>query len=154
MTGDGTQIMLTFVADRLNVWMRFGQPRAERILDANRRMLEFAPRRLCCRVHWQANEHGTVAWQLIVLRTCAPGESAERIRGIMPGASLLLRVSGVRRVPAALALIDRIEALGIDPAHSSPDYWRVIHHRLCTQAELPEYGRARHDAYLQREVHR
>lgn len=150
MTRNGTRILLTFI-DRLNVWLRFGRPRAERILDAHRRVLEFAPGSLCCRVRWRANEYGTDEWQLIVIQTGAPGEPIERIRGVAPGAILLLRVTGARYVPSVLALIDRIEALGIDPPDSSPDYWRVLHQRLCTRAELPEYGRARHDAYLMRE---
>lgn len=152
MMDSATRVLLTFVADRLNVYLRFGQPRAERVLDQHRRVLEFSPHSVCCRVSWQANDHGTTAWQLIVLQTGAPGEPVERIRGIAPGASLLLRASGVRHVPAVLAVIDRIEALGIDPSDSSPEYWRVIHQCLCTRAELPEYGRARHDAYRQRQV--
>lgn len=152
MTADGTRIVLTYVPDRINVWLRFGRPRAELILDAWRRVIELSPHVLCCRVRWEANAFGTVEWRVSVFRTCAPGEPLQRIVGLAPGALLLLDAAGSMRVTEVMRLIDRMEAAGIDPADSSPDYWRVVHQRLCVRTPPPEYTHERHAAYLRREV--
>lgn len=150
MSADGTRLLLTYVADQVNVWLRFGHPRAEMMVDAQRRWVELPPHALCCRVRWHANAYGTVEWRLAVLQTCAPGEATERLVGVLPGAALLLNVAGSHSVSAVLALIDQIEAAGIDPAHSSPDYWRVVHQRVCVRVLPPRYTLERHQAFVWR----
>lgn len=48
--------------------------------------------------------------------------------------------------------IDAIEALDIDPASTSPAYWRTLGNRLSARLPLPAYTVERHAAYLAGEV--
>src|SRR5262245_21061221 len=151
MTADGTRVMLSYVAKRLNIWLRFGHPRAELILDGWHCVVELPPHALCCRVHWAANMFGTQSWQLAVFQTGAPGEDLVRCEGVMPGATMLLEARRADDVRCVLRLIDDMEGAGIDPAHSAPDYWRVVHQRLCVREAPPAYTLARHQAHLAHE---
>ena len=51
-----------------------------------------------------------------------------------------------------LPQIDAIEALDIDPASTSPAYWRTLGNRLAARLPLPAYTAERHAAYLAGEV--
>jgi hypothetical protein len=53
-------------------------------------------------------------------------------------------------VQRALAVIDAVEALGLDPAGVSPDYWRHAHNRLSANLELSAYTPERHAAWIGR----
>lgn len=60
----GMRVSLAFVEHRVNVWLRFGQPTVEIVLDRWRRVAMFTPRTVCCRVKWIGNDYGTALWQL------------------------------------------------------------------------------------------
>jgi hypothetical protein len=144
------RVSLAFVEHRVNVWLRFGQPVRETVLDRWRRVAIFEPSAVCCRVKWIGNEHGTVLWQLMVLQAPVSFDSAQLIAGVSPGARILLRADGVRQVKAVLEVIDAIEALGIDPAAVAVTYWRTVSNRLAARQPLPDYTAQRHDAHLAR----
>ncbi len=55
-------------------------------------------------------------------------------------------------LPSVLPQIDAIEALGIDPAATSPVYWRTLANRLSTHLPLPVYTVERRTGYLAREA--
>ncbi len=77
----------------------------------------------------------------MVLQACKPLDAMQRIRGIRPGARILLHVEGERRVRIVLTQIDTIEALGIDPIDVSPSYWQTLGNRLAaglTDTELTQ----------------
>ena len=150
MTGPLTRVALVFVPEKRNVWLRFGRPAHETIIDTQRRTAEFVPGAVFCRIRWEANAYGTVLWQLAVLQAAAPGEALQRIVGIVPGATLLLHVGTAAKVQAVLRLIDAIEATRIDPADVAPSYWRMVHNRLAARVEAPPYTPDRHAAYLLR----
>ena len=61
------RVSLAFVEDRVNVWLRFGEPTVEIVLDRWRRVAMFVPGTVCCRVKWIGNVSGTALWQLLVL---------------------------------------------------------------------------------------
>ena len=147
-----TRVSLAFVAQRVNLYLRFGHPVRELRLDRWRRCAVFLPAAMFCRVRWESNDYGTTRWQLMVLQACTPLDAVQRITGIQPGARLLLCAEGERQVQSVLPQIDAIEALGIDPVSVSPAYWRMLGNRLSARLPLPAYTAERHAAYLAGEV--
>ena len=144
------RVALAFVEHRVNVWLRFGQPVRETVLDRWRRVATFEPNAVCCRMKWIGNDYGTALWQLMVLQAPMPFDGAQRIAGIAPGARILLRADGEQQVKAVLAVIDAIEALGIEPAAVAATYWRTVGNRLAARQPLPDYTAERHAAHLAR----
>lgn len=143
-------VSLAFVEHRVNVWLRFGKPVRETVLDRWRRVATFEPNAVCCRLKWIGNDYGTALWQLMVLQAPMPFDGAQRIAGVAPGARLLLRADGEPQVKAVLAVIDAIEALRIDPAAVAVTYWRTVGNRLAARQSLPDYTTERHAAHLAR----
>lgn len=144
------RVSLAFVEDRVNVWLRFGQPTVEIVLDRWRRVAMFMPGTVCCRVKWIGNISGTALWQLLVMQAPRPFEDAQRVTGVLPGARLLLRADGEMQAKAVLAVIDAIEVLGIDPCTVAASHWRMVGHRLAAGLPLPAYAAERHAAHLAR----
>jgi hypothetical protein len=147
-----TRVSLAFVAQRINLYLRFGHPVREPRLDRWRRSAIFTPAAVFCRVRWESNDYGTTRWQLMVLQARTPLDAAQRIAGIRPGARLLLCAEGELQVQSVLPQIDAIETLGIDPVAVSPAYWRTLGNRLSARLPLPIYTAERHAAYLAGEV--
>ena len=133
------QVSLAFVDQRVNVWLRFGKPARETVLNRWRRVAVFDPGAVCCRVKWIANDYGTTLWQLMVLQ--AP---------TLIDARILLRADGELQVKALQVTIDSIEALGVDPCTVAVTYWRTAGNRLAARQPLPEYTSERHAAYIAR----
>ena len=144
------RVSRAFVEHRVNVWLRFGQPVRETVLDRWRRVAVFELGAVCCRVKWIGNECGTALWQLMVLQAPTPFEDAQRVAGVAPGARVLLRADGEPQVKAVLAVIDAIEVLGIDPGAVAVTYWRTVGNRLAARQPLPVYTAGRHAAHLAR----
>ena len=148
MSSSVARVALVFVASRFNVYLRFGRPVRERIVDAQRRVAEFTPGSVFCRIRWEANTYGTTLWQLAVLQALPRGESVQRIAGVVPGAALLLHADGAPKVQTVLRLIDTIEGQRIDPADVAESYWRTVHNRLAAHVDVMPYTQDRHAAYL------
>ncbi|MEW7980952.1 MAG: DUF2840 domain-containing protein [Candidatus Sedimenticola endophacoides] len=146
-----TRVSLAYIEQRIDIYLRFGEPARTIRLDRWRRVAMFLPAAVFCRIRWHANEYGTVRWQLMVMQTCTPPDAAQRIPGVLPGARLLLNAEGepaVRAVRAVLAQIDAIEALGIATIDVSPAYWRTLSNRLAARLSLTAYTTERHAAWL------
>ena len=143
-----TRVALAYIEARFKLYLRFGEPARTHQLDRWRRSAVFLPGAVFCRIRWQANDYGTVRWQLMVMQACTPLDVAQRIPGVQPGARLLLHAEGDGQVRAVLERIDAIEALGIAPAAVSPAYWRTLGNRLAARLPLPEYTAERHAAWL------
>ena len=146
------RVSLAFVEQRVNVWLRFGHPARETILDRWRRVAAFEPGTVCCRVKWIGNDYGTALWQLMVLQAPTPFDGMQRIGGVVPGARILLRADGEARVKAVLAVIDGIEQSGIDPCAVASSYWHTVGNRLVARQPLPDYTHERHAAHMAREA--
>jgi hypothetical protein len=133
-------------------WLRFGKPVASKICDRKRRIECYAPGQTFGFVRWASNDYGTVHSRFDVLMAVGDGEPVTRFPHVMPGAEILLSVTGWRKVQRIFKLIDAIEALGIDPCDVAPDHWRHIHNRLVA-AETPRvYSPERHRAWLARKA--
>ena len=143
-----TRVALAYIDQHFDLYLRFGEPARIVRLDRWRRSAVFLPNAVLCRVRWQANDYGTIRWQLMVMQACTPLDAAQRIPGVRPGARLLLHAEGENQVRAVLERIDAIEALGIAPVAVSPAYWRTLANRLAARLPLPEYTAERHAAWL------
>jgi hypothetical protein len=143
-----TRVALAYIEPRFKLYLRFGEPARTHQLDRWRRCAVFLPGAMFCRIRWQANDYGTMRWQLMVMQACTPLDAAQRIPGVQPGARLLLHAEGENQVRAVLERIDAIEALGIAPVDVSPAYWRTLANRLAARLPLPEYTAERHAAWL------
>lgn len=143
-----TRVSLAYVAQRINLYLRFGNPARTVQLDRWRRCAVFLPAAIFCRIRWESNDYGTTRWQLMVLQACTPLDAMQSIPGVRPGARLLLHAEGEQKVRAVLTQIDAIEALGIALADVSPAYWRTLGNRLAARLPLPDYTAERHAAWL------
>ena len=143
-----TRVALTYIEPRFKLYLRFGEPARTLQLDRWRRCAVFLPNAVLCRIRWQANDYGTIRWQLMVMQTATPLDAVQRIPGVQPGARLLLHAEGDANVRAVLERIDDIEALGIAAADTSPAYWRTLANRLAARSALPTYTTERHAAWL------
>ncbi|SAK15267.1 hypothetical protein UA18_01207 [Burkholderia multivorans] len=143
-----TRVSVAYIEQRIDVYLRFGEPARVVRLDHRRRVAVFLPRAMFCRIHWQANDYGTIRWQLMVMQACTPLDTVQRIPGVLPGARLLLHAEGEPVVRAVLAQLDAIEAQNIAPVDVSPAYWRTLGNRLAARLPLPTYTAERHAAWL------
>ncbi|QAU22660.1 DUF2840 domain-containing protein [Dyella sp. M7H15-1] len=143
-----TRVSLAYVEQRIDLYLRFGEPSRIVRLDRWRRVAVFQPGAMFCRIRWHANDYGTIRWQLMVMQACTPLDAAQRIPGVLPGARLLLHAEGEPAVRAVLAQLDAIEAQSIAPADVSPAYWRTLGNRLAARLPLPAYTAERHAAWL------
>ncbi len=143
-----TRVSLAYLEHRFKLYLRFGEPTRTLQLDRWRRCAVFLPGAMLCRIRWQANDYGTIRWQLMVMQTATPLDAVQRIPGVQPGARLLLHAEGDANVRAVLERIDGIEALGIAPAAVSPAYWRTLANRLAARSPLPEYTAEQHAGWL------
>ncbi|MFT3719268.1 MAG: DUF2840 domain-containing protein [Pseudorhodoferax sp.] len=143
-----TRVALAYIDQRFDLYLRFGEPARIVRLDRWRRCAVFLPGAVFCRIRWQANDYGTIRWQLMVMQACTPLDGAQRIPGVQPGARLLLHAEGDKAVRAVLARIDAIEARGIAPVAVSPAYWRTLANRLAARLPPPDYTAERHAAWL------
>jgi hypothetical protein len=89
-----TRVALAYIEPRFKLYLRFGEPARTHQLDRWRRCAVFLPGAMFCRIRWQANDYGTIRWQLMVMQACTPLDAAQRIPGVQPGARLLLHAEG------------------------------------------------------------
>ncbi len=143
-----TRVSLAYVAHRINLYLRFGNPVRTIELDRWRRVAVFLPGALLCRIRWESNDYGTTRWQLMVLQAGTLLDTLQSIPGILPGARILLHAEGELKVKAVLQRIDAIEASAIDPVDVSPAYWCTLGNRLSARLALPDYTAERHAAWL------
>ena len=142
-----TQVELVHVEERLQQWIRFGRPAREQLLDRRRRILFFAPGAVFAFVRWRAGDHGTVLSRIDILQAPAAAQGYSTIPSVAPGGISLLRLSGWPKVSRALAAIDGVEALAVDPADACPDHWRHVHNQLACGRTPRDYSLARHRAW-------
>lgn len=146
-----THVELTWLEKRIEQWIRFGRECDETILDRRRRMLSFAPGGVFAFVRWASNDFGTVVSRIDIVRAVESGEAYQTLPFVRPGGEILLHINGWPKVERVLQAIDAVDALGIDPADVSPDYWRHLHNRLAAGEEPRPYARTVHEAWLLRQ---
>ncbi len=89
-----TRVSLACIEPRFKLYLGFGEPVHTLRLDRWRGVATFLPNAMFCRIRWQANDYGTIRWQLMVMQACTPLDAAQRIPGVQPGARLLLHAEG------------------------------------------------------------
>ena len=92
-----TRVSLAYIEARFKLYLRFGEPARTLRLDRWRRCAVFLPRAMFCRVRWEANDYGTIRWQLMVMQAATPLDDMQRIPGVRPAARLLLHAEGETR---------------------------------------------------------
>ncbi|MAX75069.1 MAG: glycosidase [Nioella sp.] len=147
---DLTLVELTWKEGQIEQWIRFGYPVWEERVDHHRRRFGFVPGAIFGVNRWAANAYGTVLSRFDILQAAKPGTPMQTLSFLRPGGTLLLSTHGWPKVERVLQAIDAIEALGIDPADASPDYWRHLHNRLATAQPAHPYTRLQHRAWLKR----
>jgi hypothetical protein len=147
---DLTHVELVWLKKRIENYIRFGKVVSNRNIDRSRRIVSFTPNSVFAFVRWTANDFGTVASRIDILRAVRAGARYSTVAYVRPGADILLSVSGWPKVEKVLQIVDAIEALGIDPVDVSPDYWRHVHSRIAAREEPQSYTRKRHEAWLLR----
>ena len=145
-----TRVRLISLPGRCRLWLRFGKPISETCQSKYQRFVYFVPHALFATLRWHGNDYGTILWQLSILRSVSPWESASRLADVDPGAQVLLRVSGKANIRQVLALIHEIEARQIDVVTVNPDYWRTVQNRLIARDVVPDYTPEEHAAHLAR----
>lgn len=145
-----TLVELTFEKRRIEHWIRFGRKSYEQILDRRRSVVGFTPDSIFAFVRWATGEHGTIISRIDIVRAIRRGEPFQTLPFVQPGGDILLRLDGWRQVQRALAAIDAVEALGLDPTEASPDHWRHVHNRLSAGLEPSAYTPERHAAWIGR----
>jgi hypothetical protein len=145
-----THVELVWLKKRIENYIRFGQVASNRSIDRSRRFVSFTPGSIFAFVRWTANDFGTVASRIDILRAVASGERSSTVAYVRPGADILLAAIGWPNVEKVLKIIDAVEAIGIDPIDVSPDYWRHAHSRLAAREAPRPYTRQRHQAWLLR----
>ena len=67
-----TRVSLAYLEHRFKLYLRFGEPARTLQLDRWRRCAVFLPGAMFCRIRWQANDYGTIRWQLMVMQAGTP----------------------------------------------------------------------------------
>ncbi|TPK95299.1 MULTISPECIES: DUF2840 domain-containing protein [unclassified Mesorhizobium] len=147
---DLTFVELIWLKKRIENYIRFGKTVENRIIDRSRRIVAFAPGNIFAFVRWTANDFGTVAARIDILRAVSPGKRCSTVAYVRPGADILVTAIGWPKVERVLQAIDAVEAIGIDPVDVSPEYWRHVHSRLAARENPRPYTRQRHEAWLLR----
>lgn len=145
-----THVELTWVAKRIEHWIRFGQPVEEKIVNRQRRIVSFRAGSIFALVRWASNDFGTVVSRVDIVRAVVASEPHQTVPFVRPGGDILLRMDGWPRVERVLQAIDAVEAIDVDPCDAAPEHWRHIHSRLTVGHDPRAYTRAQHNAWLLR----
>ncbi|MGI4765172.1 MAG: DUF2840 domain-containing protein [Janthinobacterium lividum] len=145
-----TEVELIHLEGKIERWIRFGREAQERILDRRRRILAFAPGAVFAFVRWASNDYGTTVSRIDVLRAVDAGQSLSTVPFVLPGAEILLRISGWPKVEQVLAAIDQVEALDLRAEDACPDHWRHVGNRIANSQPARPYSADRHRAWLLR----
>ena len=145
-----TQVELTYLAKKIEYWIRFGREAHNRILDRRRRIVSFRPGSIFAFVRWASNDFGTIVSRIDIVCAVAPGEPYQTLPFVRTGGDILLRIEGWPKVERVLKHIDAIQAVGIDPVDVSPDHWRHVHNRLSAGHEPRAYVPDQHRAFILR----
>ena len=136
--GRYTGICLHFEEARINHRLRFGVPDYQVHLDKTRALAFFAANQTLGYIRWQANDYGTQDWQFCVVKTVSVKQHEDKditaFPGIIPGADILLHVSGKTKVKRVLSLLDELEDRGAELTQITKSWWRQLHNRLEVRA--------------------
>ena len=141
-----TRVSLAYIEARFKFHLRFGEPARTLRLDCWRRCAVFLPRAMFCRVRWEANDYGTIRWQLMVMQAATPLDDAAIPACGRPHACCCTPKAKTRCVPCWNA--STASKGKASPPSTSSAYWRTLGNCLAARLALPEYTAERHAAWL------
>lgn len=129
-----TKTKLLFEEKRRNVKLLFGVPSVVEDLRfsewSSSKNVYFKPDSLFALELWSANDYGTVIWMVYVVRAVWPGEAANRVPQVEPGAEILLYARGKGRVRKVLHWLNHLHDEIEDLSGLSPEYFQAAHYSL------------------------
>lgn len=129
-----TKANLLYVEKEKTVKLLFGDPVAAEdqgfAPGSSKRTVYFKPGSIFGLELWAANDYGTAFWMVYILRAVWPGEKANRLPLVEPGAEILLSARGKGRVTKLLAWLARLDQDGIDLTKLPPGYFQAAHYSL------------------------
>jgi hypothetical protein len=128
--GNPQLIELVVHSQLIGRWVRVGRVADAQLAIRRTRFVGFAPGTVFAFAGWTANGCGAGVLRLDIPQAVYRSAPCSTAPGVTSGAEILLRLSGWPRVQRALETIDAVEALDIDPADGTPDYWRHLGQRL------------------------
>ena len=145
-----TRVELTWIENKIEYWIRFGQAANEQIVDRRQRILSFRPNTIFAFVRWASNDFGTIISRIDIVRAVEPGEAYQTLPFVRPGGEILLKIEGWPKVEDVLRHVDAIEAIGIEADAVSPEHWRHVHNRMAAAQQPRAYTLEQHRAFLLR----
>ncbi len=107
----------------------------------------FRPGAMFAQLRHENVQRGHDRWRLLVLRAGWPGAAMVAVTAIVPGAEILLHVTGKGRTERALRAFAAARLLGIDPADISPGWVTGLGAALAENLAPPRYTEAQHAAH-------
>ncbi|WP_423787221.1 DUF2840 domain-containing protein [Hyphomonas chukchiensis] len=130
MTPNLTRVFLGQENSGLSTRLLFGNPASSNLIRPGVSIAAFQQDAVFGYERRRPNERSADGWQIFILKAASPGELASRIRGIQPGAEILLSALNhfhARRASRALSLVWQ----HTDPHTLAPSFWL----RLFTQLQ-------------------
>lgn len=129
-----TKVNLLYVEKRKTVKLLFGDPVDSEdhgfTSGSSKRTVYFKPGSIFGLELWAANDYGTAFWMVYILRAVWPGEQANRLPQVEPGAEILLSARGKGRVSKVLDWLARLDQEGTALSKVSPGYFQAAHYSL------------------------
>ena len=149
---NATQVELTWIKDRIENRICFGHVVDETVLDGTRRIVSIAPASIFGFVRCARDPHGVSVSRIDILRAVTPGQGYSTVPYVRPGGEILLHLASQSKVESALKAIEAVRKLGIDPADTEPEYWRMVHNRLTVTPpdKVHIYTLSQHNMWLRR----
>lgn len=126
-----TAVIIQYRKNRINNRLLFGEPNLIIRRSWQRKFATFQPEQIFGYERWRGNAYGTQSWEIYVLRASAVGP-AVTVKGVIPGAEILLRVNGKTRAKRFLAWLEALERAGVSAQQISAYYWRHAHNAFET----------------------
>ncbi|WP_291078158.1 DUF2840 domain-containing protein [Hyphomonas sp.] len=131
MRRDLTAVIIQYRKNRINHRLVFGEPILTVRRGWHRKLAVFNPGQIFGYERWLGNKYGTQSWETYVLLAVSFGP-VTRVKGVIPGAEILLRTTGKTRAKRVLGWLQEQERSGLKPSQLSAHYWRHAHNAFET----------------------
>lgn len=148
--GPLTKVHLTWIEKKREHWLRFGRVVHVTIVSRSQSIHHLRAGSIFALIRWDANDYGTIASHIDILRCVSAVEPFTSCPDVTPGGQSLLSLSGWTQVSAVLRAIDAVEAAGVDPCEAAPEHWLHVAQRIAAGLAPRLYTPERHTAWLKR----
>ena len=121
MTPASTRVLLLNIPSQWSSWLLFGHPETRYPIHSEEsgstaEIHTFTPDSWFGLSRQRLNDYGIVDWEMFFLRAVRPGETANVLPGVHPGAELMLYTHGKRRASQVQRYLELLTDDGLDPA--------------------------------------